>query len=201
MDIQIKKGSGLIVTTKKYNIGVIAELSWDTTKSWKIDLDLFCAATSFNPITKIYMLENMSALLYHANLKCYDGALVHSGYEQTGVKEVDDEAITVFLNKLPVIITDVIIGACIDPVKSIPLSTFKNAANAKITIRALVEGAGQLKEILSVNLQTKFTTGILIGMYTRVGDNWHFETINQSVKCHTNTPIQEILEAVPCDCL
>jgi stress response protein SCP2 len=201
MDIQVKKGSGLMVSAKKLNKGIIAGISWDSTPGYKVDLDLFCVATTFNSINNTYYLNDMSALLYHSNLKCFGGMLSHSGDEQTGTKTGDDETITAFLNKLPETITDVIIGACIDPIKSTPGTTFKQAANAKIRICELVENATTPTEVYSLNLQTEDTTGMLIGMYTKVNGDWFFEKINKAVKCVSETPIQEVLEAVPCDCL
>jgi stress response protein SCP2 len=201
MDIQVKKGSGLMVSAKKLNKGIIASLSWDSAEGYKVDLDLFCVGTTYNPVNSTYYLNDMSALLYHANLKCFNGMLSHSGDEQTGAKQGDDETITAFLNKLPDYITDVIIGACVDPIKTRPGLTFKNAPNAKVRISELVENSTTPTEVLSLNLQTEDTTGILIGMYTKVNGDWFFETINKAVKCVSETPIQEVLEAVPCDCL
>jgi stress response protein SCP2 len=201
MEIQVKKGSGLMVSAKKLNKGIIAGIYWDPSPDYSVDCDLFCVATTYNSINNTYYLNDMSALLYHSNLKCFNGMLSHSGDEQKGAKEGPDETITAFLNKLPETITDVIIGACIDPIKSTPGSTFKHARNAKVRISELVENASAPTEIYSLDLQTEDTTGMLIGMYSKVNGDWFFEKINKAVKCVTQTPIQEVLEVVPCDCL
>ncbi|MGL4757728.1 MAG: TerD family protein [Patescibacteria group bacterium] len=201
MSVEVKKGKGLSIATKQLAVGINAGLSWDPAVSGvKSDLDLFAAAATFNPNDNVYYLETMASLLYHSNLEAFGGAMKHSGDEQAGSKEGDDESIIAFLNKLPNTITDVIIGVCVDPIKS-PGKTFKDIRNGQLKIYKVTEGQQATEEVCHVNLTDSSAKGILVGKFFRTDSGWDFHNIQQEIVCTSNTPILEVLEAVPCDSL
>ena len=199
LSVQVKKGeSKLAVSTKQLNVGLSCGLSWDGIAGRKTDLDLFVAAAEMVGTT--YMLPSMEYLVYHANLKTPGGEINHSGDEQSGAAEGDDEKIIGFLNKLPANINEVVIGACVDPKKS-PGMTFADVANATLKVRTVTEGQSDAVEVLHTVLSTFTQNGVILGKFTKGNDGWVFSNLEKPLHCVSDAPIQELLEAMSFDCL
>lgn len=197
--VEIKRSGKMEVLSKVLNTGIKIGLSWDpATTGIAADADLFLAVTKLQ--NGVYFLPTMDYLIYHANLKTPNGEITHSGDETKGSKDGDDESITGFLNKLPQDVTHIWVGVAIDQVKS-PGMNLGQVKNLTLTINQIVEGQPNVEKVGFVKFDNHTSIGLIAGNFHRTQSGWEFSNMEEQINCTSLTPIQDVLEAIPCDCL
>ncbi|MFI0940882.1 TerD family protein [Streptomyces sp. NPDC021020] len=106
-----------------------------------------------------------------------NGALVHSGDNQTGRGDGDDETVTVVLDKVPDAITSIVFVAAAYKKRS----AFQNARNISFKVYDATGGSAQQVADIWPSLLTT-DNGCAVAKATREGSVWKLQVINETGK-------------------
>jgi stress response protein SCP2 len=133
------------------------------------DLDLIAIAMQGNDPVRLAGLDSLDPL--------GNGSLVHSGDNQTGRGEGDDETVTVEFSRIPTNITSIVFVAAAFK-KS---SSFQKARNISFKVYDATGGTSQQVADIWPSLLTT-DNGCAVAKAMRVGDRWKLEVINVAGK-------------------
>jgi len=193
---KLDKGSKFAIDKGIQN--VVIGLGWDVGgKTVDIDAHAFgCVVNGagnpsfYNDASHALTYANMGQLKKNPNksFETVDGSLHHSGDDRTGGNSVsgDDETITVYLDKLPVDITEVSIWITIHEPK---MGTFGDVKNAFVHLL----NKDNSVELCKYNLANEFATAraIQVGSLYKKDGLWTFAAIGAGLD---NVGLGEILE-------
>lgn len=106
-----------------------------------------------------------------------NGSLVHSGDNQTGRGDGDDETVTVVLDRVPPIITSIVFVAAAYKKRS----AFQNARNISFKVYDATGGTTQQVADIWPSLLTT-DNGCAVAKATRDGEVWKLQVINETGK-------------------
>ncbi|MFI7007459.1 TerD family protein [Streptomyces sp. NPDC050145] len=133
------------------------------------DLDLIAIAMSGNDPVRLAGLDSLDPM--------GNGSLVHSGDNQTGRGEGDDETVTVEFSRVPQQITSIVFVAAAYKKGS----AFNKARNISFKVYDATGGSTQQVADIWPSLLTS-DNGCAVAKAIRVGANWKLEVINTTGK-------------------
>ncbi len=133
------------------------------------DLDLIAVAMAGGDPVRLAGLDSLDPL--------GNGGLVHSGDNQTGKGDGDDETVTVEFSKVPPNVTSIVFVAAAFK-KS---SSFTKARNISFKVYDATGGSVQQVADIWPSLLTS-DNGCAVAKAVRNGSNWQLEVINQTGK-------------------
>ena len=169
MGINLEKGQRTNVSQQKFNIG----LSWDANESESgQDFDLDASVFGLGENGKI--IEERYFVFYN-NLESPDGSIIHTGDNQTGAGDGDDETIAIDLSKINPKVKELRVVVTIHDAIA-RKQNFGQVRNSKI--RIYVPSTNE--EILKFELDEDFSTetAVEFGRVYNKNDNWKFEAVS-----------------------
>ncbi|MFI7360490.1 TerD family protein [Streptomyces avidinii] len=133
------------------------------------DLDLIAIAMSGADPVRLAGLDSLDPL--------GNGSLVHSGDNQTGHGDGDDETVTVALDQVPSTITSIVFIAAAYKKRS----AFQNARNISFKVYDATGGSTQQVADIWPSLLTT-DNGCAVAKATRDGAGWKLQVINETGK-------------------
>jgi stress response protein SCP2 len=133
------------------------------------DLDLIAVAMQGADPVRLAGLDSLNPL--------GNGSLVHSGDNQTGRGDGDDETVTVVLDQVPSNITSIVFIAAAYKKRS----AFQNARNVSFKVYDATGGSTQQVADIWPSLLTN-DNGCAVAKATRVGAGWKLQVINETGK-------------------
>ncbi|WP_406380631.1 TerD family protein [Streptomyces sp. NBC_01618] len=133
------------------------------------DLDLIAIATQGGDPVRLAGLDSLDPM--------GNGSLVHSGDNQTGRGEGDDETVTVEFARIPGNITSIVFVAAAFKKGS----SFQKARNISFKVYDATGGSSQQVADIWPSLLTQ-DNGCAVAKAVRVGGTWKLEVINQTGK-------------------
>ncbi|WP_129843703.1 TerD family protein [Streptomyces sp. RFCAC02] len=145
--------------------GVIGKLR----RKMGTDLDLIAIAMQGDDPVRLAGLDSTDPL--------GNGALLHSGDNQSGRGEGDDETVTVEFDRLPPNITAIVFVAAAFK----KMSSFQKARNVSIKVYDATGGSSQQVADIWPSLLTN-DNGCAVAKAIRVGQSWKLQVINETGK-------------------
>ncbi|WP_405014938.1 TerD family protein [Kitasatospora sp. NBC_01539] len=133
------------------------------------DLDLIAIAMQGQDPVRMAGLDSLDPL--------GNGSLVHSGDNQTGHGDGDDETVTVDLARVPAHITAIVFVAAAYKKRS----AFQNARNISFKVYDATGGSSQQVADIWPSLLTS-DNGCAVAKAVRVGTGWKLQVINETGK-------------------
>lgn len=133
------------------------------------DLDLIAIAMQGADPVRLAYLDSLDPL--------GNGSLLHSGDNQTGKGEGDDETVTVDFAKVPSNVTSIVFVAAAYKKGS----SFQNARNVSIKVYDATGGSSQQVADIWPSLLTN-DNGCAVAKAMRVGAGWKLQVINETGK-------------------
>lgn len=173
MAINLQKGQRENINAPKFTIG----LGWDTNSS--------STGSAFDLDASVFILgENKKILsdqhfVFYNNLKSPNEALVHTGDNQTGDGEGDDEQILVDLSK----IEDAASEICIVITIHDAIVRSQNFGQVRNSFIRIVDTASN-EELLKYELEEDFSieTAVEFGRIYKRNGEWKFEAVGVGMK-------------------
>lgn len=172
MGINLQKGQRTELVQQKFSVG----LSWDANDSdTGTDFDLDASAFGLGSNGK---LINENYLVFYKNLKTTDGAIEHTGDNQTGAGDGDDEVINIDIGKLNSAVQEIRVVVTIHEAES-RKQNFGQVSNSVIRVFNPVTN----EEILKYELGEDFSieTGIEFGRFYKKDAGWKFEAVGKGI--------------------
>ena len=175
---RIKSGEEINITEKDPTISeILIGVGWDLKKfdSKKLDLDASMFLLGIDDKTRV----DDDFIFYNNMIGC-DGAVKHQGDSRTGAGDGDDEVMTIKLNELPFDVAKIAFALSIyDPdFEGYDFSMVKN-----VYFRLVSNAIDH--EIFRFELDDELTgkgEGLLIGGLERLGSEWIFKAVGETVK-------------------
>jgi stress response protein SCP2 len=133
------------------------------------DLDLIAIAMQGQEPVRLAGLDSLDPF--------GNGSLVHSGDNQTGRGDGDDETVTVVLDRVPANITSIVFVAAAYKKRS----AFQNARNISFKVYDATGGSTQQVADIWPSLLTN-DNGCAVAKATRDADGWKLKVINETGK-------------------
>ncbi|HEY8893166.1 MAG TPA: TerD family protein [Niastella sp.] len=173
MAINLQKGQREAINAPKFVIG----LGWDTNSS--------STGTSYDLDASIFILgENKKLLsdehfIFYNNLKTPDGSVEHTGDNQTGDGDGDDEQINVDLSKIDAKATEICIVVTIHDAE-LRRQNFGQVRNSFVR----VFDPSTNNEIIKYELEEDFSieTAVEFGRIYKRNNEWKFEAVGMGMK-------------------
>ena len=174
MAISLQKGGNVNLSKEAPNLKkIIVGLGWDPRSTDGATFDLDGSAFLLKSDGKV---RGDSDFIFYNNLKSTDGAVVHTGDNQTGEGEGDDERIEIDLTRVPADIDRISITVTIHDAEA---RRQNFGMVSKAFIRCLnAEGE---KEIARYDLSedSSTETAMIFGEIYRYNGEWKFKAIGQ----------------------
>ena len=174
MAISLQKGGNVNLSKEAPNLKkIVIGLGWDprATDGGAFDLDgsVFLLKTDGK-------VRSDADFIFYNNLKSSDGSVVHTGDNQTGAGEGDDERVIVDLEKVPAEIDRISVGVTIHEADA-------RRQNFGMVSKAFIRcmNADGEKEIARYDLSedSSTETAMIFGEVYRSGGEWKFKAIGQ----------------------
>ena len=172
MAINLQKGQRENLNAPKFTIG----LGWDTNATvtggdFDLDASVFLLGENKKLVGDDYFV-------FYNNLKSGDGCVEHTGDNQTGAGDGDDEQILVDLSKANAAVSEITVVVTIHEGEA-RKQNFGQVRNAFIRI---IDGGGA--EILKYELDEDFSieTAVEFGRIYKKADQWKFEAVGTGMK-------------------
>ena len=176
--ISLFKGQKIDLTKGNPKLSrILVGLGWDTNKyDGRADFDLDASAFLLGKNGKV---PDDSDFVFYGNLKHSSGAVEHTGDNQTGEGEGDDEVINVDLSKVPSNIDKIAFTVTIYEAEE-RKQNFGQVSNAYIHIIDRTTG----KELIRYDLGEDFSieTAVVVGEIYRHSGEWKFSAIGSGFK-------------------
>lgn len=173
MAINLQKGQREAINAPKFVIG----LGWDTNAS--------TTGSSYDLDASVFVLGENKKLLsdehfvFYNNLKTPDGSVEHTGDNQTGDGDGDDEQINVDLSKIDAKATEICIVVTIHDADS-RKQNFGQVRNSFVR----VFDPSNNSEIIKYELEEDFSieTAVEFGRIYKRNNEWKFEAVGMGMK-------------------
>jgi tellurium resistance protein TerD len=197
MALQLQKvQAGQRINLTKEQVGLTKiriGLSWDFKSGLTADLDTSLVVLGENG----RMLTEESLLFYNspknANGKphLFNGALIHTGDERSGLTEGDDETILIDLNHLPTDVKSLVAATSIYGTGQFELVTFGRVKNASVKLYNAATNQALYQFDLTQDA-AKGTSVDMVRFFLKDGD-WRFEALGEVVGKSDNG-LQDIVD-------
>ena len=177
MAISLQKGGNVNLSKEAPNLKkIIIGLGWDPRVSDGATFDLDGSAFVLKADGKV---RGDSDFIFYNNLKSTDGSVTHTGDNQTGAGDGDDERLVVDLEKVPAEIERIAVSVTIHEAEN---RNQNFGMVAKAYIRCL--NADGEKEIARYDLSEDGSTetAMIFGEIYRNNGEWKFKAIGQGFK-------------------
>jgi len=172
MAINLQKGQRENINAQKFTIG----LGWDTNASstgaaFDLDASVFMLGANGKMIADDYFI-------FYNNSKSPDGSVIHTGDNQTGAGDGDDESITVDLSKINPAVQEICVVVTIHEADA-RKQNFGQVRNS--FVRIIDE---KNTELVKYELDEDFSieTAVEFGRIYNKGGQWKFEAIGAGMK-------------------
>jgi tellurium resistance protein TerD len=177
MAISLQKGGNVNLSKEAPGLTkVVIGLGWDPRSSDGSAFDLDGSAFLLKADGKV---RGDSDFIFYNNLKSTDGSVVHTGDNQTGQGDGDDESLNVDLSAIPADIDRVSFGVTIHEAEQ-RRQNFGMVGKAYIRCLNAANGAELARYDLSEDGSTE--TAMIFGELYRHGGDWKFRAIGQGFK-------------------
>jgi tellurium resistance protein TerD len=177
MAISLQKGGNVNLSKEAPGLTkVVIGLGWDPRSSDGSAFDLDGSAFLLKADGKV---RGDSDFIFYNNLKSTDGSVVHTGDNQTGQGDGDDESLNVDLSAIPADIDRVSFGVTIHEAEP-RRQNFGMVGKAYIRCLNAANGAELARYDLSEDGSTE--TAMIFGELYRHGGDWKFRAIGQGFK-------------------
>jgi tellurium resistance protein TerD len=177
MAISLQKGGNVNLSKEAPGLTkVVIGLGWDPRASDGNAFDLDGSAFLLKADGKV---RGDSDFIFYNNLKSTDGSVVHTGDNQTGQGDGDDESLNVDLSAIPADIDRVSFGVTIHEAEQ-RRQNFGMVGKAYIRCLNAANGAELARYDLSEDGSTE--TAMIFGELYRHGGDWKFRAIGQGFK-------------------
>lgn len=167
MSVQLAK-KDVSVSLAKGLSNVLVGLGWDTVKVNGFNVDLDASVFLVGRDNKV---TNDSDFVFYNNLEHPSGAVKHTGDNQTGFGDGDDESILIDLNKIPANIEKLVITVTIHDCY-VRDQNFAQVSNAFIRLVNEDTGVEELRFDLTENFSVE--TSLVVAEIFRNGRTWSF---------------------------
>ena len=177
MAISLQKGGNVNLSKESPNLKkIVIGLGWDPRVTDGATFDLDGSAFLLKTDGKV---RSDADFIFYNNLKSSDGSVQHTGDNQTGAGEGDDERLVVDLEKVPADIERISVGVTIHDAEARKQNF---GMVGKAFIRCL--NADGEKEIARYDLSEDGSTetAMIFGEIYRSGGEWKFKAIGQGFK-------------------
>ena len=177
MAISLQKGGNVNLSKESPNLKkIVIGLGWDPRVTDGATFDLDGSAFLLKADGKV---RSDADFIFYNNLKSSDGSVLHTGDNQTGAGEGDDERLIVDLDKVPADIERISIGVTIHDADA---RRQNFGMVSKAFIRCL--NADGEKEIARYDLSedSSTETAMVFGEIYRNNGEWKFKAIGQGFK-------------------
>ncbi|QFI38592.1 TerD family protein [Moritella marina ATCC 15381] len=174
MSVSLQKGGN--VSLEKAAPGMskcILGLGWDTRATDGVDFDLDASVFLINAEGKI---RQDTDFIFYNNLKSVCGSVEHTGDNQTGEGDGDDEAIKVNLSLVPADVVKIVIGVTIHDAEA-RNQNFGQVSNAFMRVVNEESKTEVIRYDLSEDYSTE--TALLFGELYKHNGAWKFKAIGQ----------------------
>jgi tellurium resistance protein TerD len=177
MAISLQKGGNVNLSKEAPNLKkIVIGLGWDPRSTDGATFDLDGSAFLLKVDGKV---RSDADFIFYNNLKSTDGSVLHTGDNQTGDGEGDDERIVVDLEKVPAEIERISIGVTIHDAES-------RRQNFGMVGQAFIRcmNADGEKEIARYDLSEdgSVETAMIFGEIYRNAGEWKFKAVGQGFK-------------------
>lgn len=174
MAISLAKGGNVSLSKEAPGMkNVLIGLGWDARATDGADFDLDASCFMLNESGKVPADANF---IFYNNLKSSCGSIEHTGDNLTGEGEGDDEALYVYLDKVPADITKLAVGVTIHDAEQ-RKQNFGMVSAAFIRVVNKDSGAEVARFDLSEDASTN--TSMLFGELYRHNNEWKFKAVGQ----------------------
>ncbi|SNS89590.1 TerD family protein [Rhodococcoides kyotonense] len=174
MGVTLAKGGNVSLTKEAPNLTAVSiGLGWDVRNTTGGDFDLDASAIGLNTNKK--SLNDLFFVFYN-NLRSPDGAIEHTGDNQTGEGEGDDESIDIDLTALSPEIESIVFPVSIHDADALG-QNFGQVVNAFIRVVDKADNRELARFDLSEDASTE--TAMVFGELYRRGQEWKFRAIGQ----------------------
>jgi tellurium resistance protein TerD len=168
-------------------------LSWDFKSGLTADLDTSLVVLGENG----RMLTEESLLFYNSPKNAqgkphlFNGALIHSGDERSGLTEGDDETLMIDLNHLPIDVKSLVAATTIYGAGQFEVVTFGRVKNASVKLYNAVTHQALYQFDLTQDA-AKGTSVEMVRFFLKDGD-WRFEALG-TVVGQSDNGLQDIVD-------
>jgi len=174
MAVSLTKGGNVSLSKEAPGLKeILVGLGWDARASDGADFDLDASAFLLKEDGKA---RNDGDFIFYNNLRSADGSIEHTGDNRTGAGDGDDEAIKIFLDKVPQDVQKVSIAVTIHDAAQ-RSQNFGMVSNAFIRVVNLADNKELARFDLSEDMSTE--TAVIFGEVYRHSGEWKFKAIGQ----------------------
>ncbi len=172
MGVSLSKGGNVSLSKEAPGLtDILIGLGWDTRTTDGADFDLDASIFLVADTGKVRTEKDF---IFYNNPKSTDGSVEHTGDNQTGEGDGDDEAVKVALNNVPADVKKIVVAVTIHE-GTARSQNFGQVENAFIRV---VNQAGDT-EIARYDLTEDFgmETALIFGEIYRHNDEWKFKAV------------------------
>jgi tellurium resistance protein TerD len=174
MSISLSKGGNVSLSKEEPGLTrILIGLGWDTRSTDGSAFDLDASAFLLSGTDRV---RSDADFIYYNNLKSADGAVEHTGDNRTGEGDGDDEALKVYLSRVPADVQKVAITVTIHEGET-KRQNFGMVANAFIRIVNDATGREITRFDLAEDASTE--TAMIFGEVYRHNSDWKFRAVGQ----------------------
>lgn len=174
MAVSLSKGGNVSLSKSAPSLkNILVGLGWETRSTTGDDYDLDASAFLVGENGKVKTDEDF---IFYNQLSSICGSVLHTGDNRTGAGDGDDEALEIYLDKVPENIKRIIICVTIDDAIA-KKQNFGQVGEAFIRIVNLDNDIEIVRFDLSEDYSTE--TAMIFGEIYRHNDEWKFKAIGQ----------------------
>jgi tellurium resistance protein TerD len=174
MGITLSKGGNVSLTKTEPGLAnIFIGLGWDTRVTDGSDFDLDASLFMLQENGKV---RSDGDFIFYNNLRSVDGSVEHTGDNQTGAGEGDDEVIKVDLARIPAEITKLVIGVTIHEADA-KRQNFGMVSSA--FIRIVNQQSNNEIARYDLSEDASIETAMLFGEVYRHSGEWKFRALGQ----------------------
>ncbi len=174
MAVSLSKGGNVSLSKEAPGLkDILIGLGWDVRSTSGSDFDLDASAFLLKEDGKV---RNDSDFIFYNNLRSQDGSVEHTGDNLTGEGDGDDEAIKIFLDKIPQEVKKVAVTVTIHETVA-RNQNFGMVSNAFIRVVNLADNNELARYDLSEDMSIE--TAMIFGEVYRHNNEWKFRAVGQ----------------------
>ena len=177
MTVPLSKGGNINLTKTDSTLkNIVAGLGWDVRETDDETFDLDASILMVKADGKV---RSDSDFIYYHQKDSACGAIHHTGDNRTGAGDGDDEAIHVFLDKVPADIQKLIIGVSIYEAEK-KRQNFGQVLNA--FVRLVNKDTNEEVTRYDLSENASMDTAMIFGEIYRYEGEWKFKAVGQGFK-------------------
>ena len=174
MSISLSKGGNISLSKTDPSLKqVLVGLGWDARPTDGADFDLDASAFMINDDGKV---RSDSDFIFYNQMRSVCGSVEHTGDNQTGAGEGDDEALIVLLEKVPADIQRIIFTVTIHEAEQ-RKQNFGQVSHA--FVRIVNKESGQEVTRYDLSEDASIETAMIFGEIYRHNSEWKFRAVGQ----------------------